>query len=385
MKVAAVIGTRPNFIKASVVVPELERKHEVCVIDTGQHYDGEMSSVFVKELDLPVPHINLRVRNNSSLSQTWMILKKLQRVFLKEKPDLVMVFGDTNSTLAGALAAVKMFIPVAHVEAGYRSGDWTMPEEINRILTDHCSLQLFSPTKDAVENLINEGIMEERIFFVGSVTANAALKYIDKAEKRSNVLEKLCLNDHYCVLTLHRPENVDDKNVLQRILDIVGEIKEFEFVFPIHPRTLKRIKENNLRLPENLIKCNPLGYLDFLKLLKNSFAVLTDSGGIQEECMVLGIPCLTLRKNTERTITLKHRGNLLVGTDRGLVLGAMKQIMEGELGEVMRKTVKPKYWDDKVGHRIMKCLSRMSYEENDMVLSQENTLIFNLFLRQIAT
>jgi len=322
MKIVSVVGTRPNFMKIAPLVNEF-KKHNVdhVLVHTGQHYDKEMSKLFFDDLEIPKPDADLGVGSWTREEQIKSIKEKLEPIIEKEKPDIVVVVGDVNSTLAAAEVANKLGIKVAHVESGLRSFDNTMPEEFNRVETDKISDFLFTTEKSGNINLENEGISKDKIFFVGNVMIDTLLSHKEKAEN-SKILEKLGLEKgNYCTLTLHRPSNVDNKKDFENILSILEKIQEkIKIVFPVHPRARKNIKSFNLddkmRGMKNLILTEPLGYLDFLHLMSNSKFVLTDSGGIQEEATVLGIPCITLRKNTERPITVEQGTNLLVSIDK---------------------------------------------------------------------
>lgn len=324
MKIASIVGARPQFIKCSPISKELRKTHNEILIHTGQHYSYELSKLFFDELGLPKPDYNLGVGSGSHAEQTGKMLIELEKVFLKEKPDFVLVYGDTNSTLAGALAAVKINIKVGHVEAGLRSFYRRMPEEINRVLTDHCANFLFSPTKTGVENLKKEGITNG-VYLTGDVMYDALLHNIKIAEK-SDILNKLDLkkNDYY-LTTIHRQENTDDVGNLSNILQAISKI-DGKVIFPIHPRTTKFIKNNNLEkyIGENVRLIKPVGYLDFLWLEKNAKKVLTDSGGIQKESYILKIPCITLRENTEWVETVEDNWNILVGSNIDKIVNAVK-------------------------------------------------------------
>jgi UDP-N-acetylglucosamine 2-epimerase (non-hydrolysing) len=316
MKILSVVGARPQFIKCAPVSREIRKYHTEILVHTGQHYDPEMSDVFFQELEIPKPDYNLGIGSGSHGEQTGKMLIELEKVLLKEKPDLVLVYGDTNSTLAGALAAAKLHLPVAHVEAGLRSFDRTMPEEINRVLTDHISDLLFCPTKTAVDNLRNEGITRG-VYLVGDVMVDALEFNKGIAEDRSQILERLGLvSKHYLVLTVHRPANTDSREHMENIMGAVGDAG-MSVVFPVHPRTKKFLKEYSLwpRLPANIIVTEPLGYLDMLKLMRHATKILTDSGGIQKEAYILKVPCITLRDVTEWVETVEGGWNVLVGAD----------------------------------------------------------------------
>ena len=361
MKIVSVVGTRPNFIKLGALVKEIKNHYiEHILVHTGQHYDKEMSKSFFKDLELPEPDMNLGVGSGSYSEQVGKIMIKLEKVLRKEKPDLVLVVGDVNSTFAAALTAKQLGIKVAHVESGLRSFDLSMQEEINRMLTDRISDFLFTTEKSGNENLLREGTSKDKIFFVGNVMIDTLLKHKKKADK-SRILEKLDIKKkNYCVLTLHRPSNVDNKKSLAYVLDIINKIQQkIKIVFPVHPRTLKNLKKYNLlkdmQQQKNIILTKPLGYLDFLCLMGNSKFVITDSGGIQEETTVLGIPCITLRRNTERPVTVKQGTNLLVSTNKKNVIKKSLQIVYGKIKK--HKKI-PELWDGKASHRIISILSK---------------------------
>ncbi len=329
MKIVSIVGARPQFIKCAPLSQELRKEHTEILVHTGQHYDKAMSDIFFDELQIPHPDYNLGIGSGSHGKQTCDILTKIEKVLLKEKPTLVIVYGDTNSTLAGSLAAAKLHIPVAHVEAGLRSFDRTMPEEINRVLTDHISDLLFCPTQTAVDNLRNEGITRG-VHLVGDVMVDALESNKEIAEERSQILERLGLvSKQYLVLTVHRPANTDDREHMENIIGAVGEAGT-PVVFPVHPRTKKFLEEYGLwnRLPTNIIITEPLGYLDMLKLMRHSCKILTDSGGIQKEAYILSVPCITLRDVTEWVETVEEGGNALVGADKYRILNAIHLIYD---------------------------------------------------------
>lgn len=360
MKIFNIVGARPNFMKIAPIV-EAMRKHpglQPILIHTGQHYDARMSKVFFDDLEIPKPDINLGIGSGSHAEQTAGIMVAFETLCVKEKPDLVLVVGDVNSTLACSVVAAKLCIPVAHVEAGLRSGDRGMPEEINRLVTDALSEYLFTTCKDADENLRKEGIPEEKIIFVGNVMIDTLLKHAEKA-KKSDIHQRLGLLKNgapipYAAMTLHRPSNVDHKTTLSGILDAIHQIqKQIPIVFPIHPRTYKQIQafglEQDVKGMQGLVLLEPLGYLDFLSLVSRSKMVLTDSGGLQEETTVLGVPCITIRENTERPVTIREGTNTLVGTDRDKILEAGNQIIAGggKAGRI------PELWDGNAAERIV--------------------------------
>ncbi|MFH1856394.1 MAG: UDP-N-acetylglucosamine 2-epimerase (non-hydrolyzing) [Candidatus Omnitrophota bacterium] len=361
MKIINVVGARPNFMKIAPIIEEMKKHKDIkaLLLHTGQHYDREMSKLFFEDLKLPAPDIYLGVGSASHAQQTAKIMLEFEKILLEEKPDLVVVVGDVNSTIACALTAVKLFIPVAHVEAGLRSYDRTMPEEINRILTDSISDYLFTTCRDADKNLLKEGIAKEKIHFVGNVMIDTLLKQINKASE-SDILDKLNLQPKgYTVLTLHRPSNVDNKETFTEILDALEEVqKRIKIIFPIHPRTAKKIEDFGLsgkvEKMSNFNMVPPMGYLDFLKLMSESKFILTDSGGIQEETTILKIPCITLRENTERPITIIEGTNVLVGTDKNKIVEESLKIIEGK---EKRGTI-PELWDGKAAERIVGVLRK---------------------------
>jgi len=326
MKVVTVVGARPQFIKAAPVSRVLRRVAHEVLIHTGQHYDRGMSAIFFEELDIPFPDVNLGVGSGPHGWQTGQMLIRIEEVLLAERPDRVLVYGDTNSTLAGALAAVKLHIPVAHVEAGLRSFNRQMPEEYNRVLTDHAADLLFCPTQTAVENLAREGI-KTGVHLVGDVMYDALLYNTALAQKRSNVLARLALTPgRYALATVHRPRNTDNPDRLQAILEALDEIgREFPVVLPAHPRTRKAMAGLGLRLGPGLRVVDPVGYLDMLVLERHACLILTDSGGVQKEAYFFGVPCLTLREETEWIETVEAGWNRLVGADRAAIVRAARE------------------------------------------------------------
>jgi len=315
MKIASVVGARPNFIKCAPLSREIRKVHNEIIIHTGQHYDYEMNKVFFDELKIPEPDYHLGVGSGSHGEQTGEMLKRTEEVLMKEEPDLVLVYGDTNSTLAGALAASKLHIKVGHIEAGLRSYDKSMPEEINRVLTDHCSDILFCPTETSVENLNREGVTNG-VYLTGDVMVDALKGNIEIAEKKAMILNELDLKPkEYYLATVHRAENTDDFNKLKSIVDAFCAIENL--VFPCHPRTEKYLKGYGLwdRLVENARVIKPVGYLDMQVLEKNAKKILTDSGGVQKEAYIFKVPCITLRNTTEWIETVEDGWNVLVGAD----------------------------------------------------------------------
>jgi len=371
VKIACVVGARPNFMKIAPILEAMRKYPQlqpiplnkggqgVVLVHTGQHYDYEMSGVFFEDLNIPEPNIHLGVGSGSHAVQTAKIMIEFEKVVLECKPDLVLVVGDVNSTLACALVAAKENIPVAHVEAGIRSFDKSMPEEINRILTDAVSDYLFVPTEHGCANLRREGIPEEKIFLVGDVMIDTLLKYKDKAVT-TPILENLGLQKgNYALMTMHRPHNVDIKENLIKILRAIQEIQsKIKIVFPMHPRTHRRIEEfqlsEKLSNMKNLIVIEPVGYLRFLNLMMNSKFVLTDSGGMQEETTVLNIPCLTLRENTERPETIDGGTNTLVGNDTQRIIEESFKILDGH----GKTGTYPELWDGWASERIVEILNK---------------------------
>jgi UDP-N-acetylglucosamine 2-epimerase (non-hydrolysing) len=359
MKIINVVGARPNFMKIAPIMRAFQATNQIetLLVHTGQHYDKKMSELFFHQLNIPEPDINLEVGSSSHAIQTADIMKAFEPVVLEHKPDAVLVVGDVNSTIACGLVAVKLGIKLIHVEAGLRSFDRTMPEEINRILTDSISDLLFCTEQSGVNNLINEGVGKEKIFLVGNVMIDTLLANKEKADS-SDILDKLNLNgDNFAALTLHRPSNVDDVNVFSGILDALEEIQnDMPIIFPIHPRTLRNLKsfglDSRFERLSNLHLIEPLGYLDFLKILSNARIVLTDSGGIQEETTILKIPCLTLRENTERPVTVESGSNRIVGTNPSRILQAYKQVMSSYDKELKI----PPLWDGYAAKRITEIL-----------------------------
>jgi UDP-GlcNAc3NAcA epimerase len=326
LKIASIVGVRPQFVKASVVSKELRKNNEECLIHTGQHYDYEMNKIFFEELSIPEPNYYLGVGSGLHGYQTGEMLRKLEEVFLIEKPDLVLTYGDTNSTLAGALAASKLGIKNAHIESGLRSFDRSMPEEINRVLTDHCSDILFCPTQNAVNNLREEGITEN-VYLSGDVMVDSLLQNKEIAEVGSSILSDLDLeNKGYIVATIHRASNTDNVEHLQNIVEAFNKLDE-NVIFPVHPRTEKSLKSHGLydRLNSSVTLIKSLGFLDFIKLMSHSRMILTDSGGVQKEAYILKVPCVTLRENTEWTETVKDGWNVLVGSNKDKILDAVNK------------------------------------------------------------
>src|SRR5690349_4134008 len=361
LRVINVVGARPNFMKVAPIVAAMKRRPEKflpLVVHTGQHYDASMSDSFFRDLELPQPDTHLGVGSASHAAQTAAVMDRFEPVVLSEKPDWVLVVGDVNSTIACALVCVKLGVKVAHVEAGLRSRDRSMPEEINRLLTDQIADLLFTPSLDANDNLIAEGIPPERIRFVGNVMIDSLQKNLTAA-RAQHTRERLNLNGvDYALLTLHRPSNVDLRESFERILDALEAIAaKLPIVFPVHPRTRKTIAELGLSDRVEAIKdlrlIEPLGYLDFLNLSSSARLVLTDSGGIQEETTALGIPCLTLRENTERPITVEMGTNVIVGTDTTKIVTAAGATLNGSAKKAL---IPLPLWDGHTSERILDAL-----------------------------
>jgi len=353
-----VVGARPNFMKIAPVVEAMrEARLPQYLVHTGQHYDRKMSSLFFEELGIPVPDINLEVGSGSQAVQTAEMLLRFEPVVLDTKPDLVVVVGDVNSTMACTLVAVKLGIPVAHIEAGLRSFDRSMPEEINRLVTDSLSDLLFVSEPSGLDNLRSEGVPNEKVHFVGNVMIDTLLRHRESARK-SGVRERLGVDSgrRYALVTLHRPSNVDDLPRLAGLLCALDELaRELPVVFPIHPRTRKNAMDAGFG-PElgRLVTTDPLGYLEFLNLMSNAQVVITDSGGVQEETTVLGVPCLTVRENTERPATIACGTNRLVGTDPDVMLRAAREALHGPRPE----SKLPALWDGNAARRIVDVLMR---------------------------
>lgn len=362
LKVINVAGARPNFMKVAPIVAAMNRRakqfHSI-LVHTGQHYDAAMSEAFFRDLEIPEPDIDLGVGSASHAVQTAGIIQAFEPYVIHEKPDWVVVLGDVNSTVACALVCAKLGVRVAHVEAGLRSRDRSMPEEINRILTDQIANLLLTPSRDANENLLAEGIPEERIRFVGNIMIDSLNAHLARA-KQSNVRSRLGVKGRpYAILTLHRPSNVDEKAAFARILEGLEQIaRRLPIVFPAHPRTRRMIEELGLTARTQSIKdlliVDPVGYLDFINLLSNATLALTDSGGIQEETTVLGIPCITLRENTERPITVEMGTNTIAGTDTAKIVAAANHALDNPIDK--SKLQIPPLWDGKTADRILDAL-----------------------------
>lgn len=350
MHILHVIGARPNFMKVAPVYRALQNRPSVqqTLVHTGQHYDFNMSDVFFQQLDIPAPDINLQVGSGSHAQQTAEIMMRLERVLLERRPDWVLVYGDVNSTVAAALVCSKLLIKIAHVEAGLRSGDRTMPEEINRLLTDQISDLLFTPSEDGDRNLLREGVGEEKIRFVGNVMIDTLIRMLPQAKASIPAGSP----ERFILVTLHRPANVDDSGWLTSVLtELKGISAQIPVIFPIHPRTRQRLKDAGIN-PADLNGINlsePKPYLEFLGLQTRATAVVTDSGGIQEETTYLGTPCITMRENTERPVSIDIGTNILVGRGPERMRAELQKILHGQ---PRRKGSIPPLWDGHAAERI---------------------------------
>lgn len=359
MRVLHVVGARPNFMKVAPVIEAFRAYLQVeqMLVHTGQHYDANMSDVFFKQLGIPEPDVNLEVGSGSHASQTAQIMMRFEELVIQQRPDWVLVYGDVNSTVAAALVCAKLWIPVAHVEAGLRSRDLAMPEEINRLVTDQLASLLFTPSTDGDDNLKKEGIPEERIQFVGNVMIDTLVRLLPQADDFgiADVPEK------YVLVTLHRPSNVDEPEMLKKIIDTLTQIStDLPVLFPVHPRTRARLSNTDIQMPDEtrIRLLDPVGYIQFLALQRNSNLVITDSGGIQEETTYLGVPCLTVRENTERPITVTMGTNILVGQDMERLKAEFNNVLNG----TAKKGQRPPLWDGKAGERIAKIIVEKMYE-----------------------
>ncbi len=362
IKLMLVAGARPNFMKIAPIIRAIEKSKDSFdyqLVHTGQHYDEKMSGVFFRGLGIPEPDHNLNVGSGTHAQQTAAIMMAFEPVLQAYNPDYVLVVGDVNSTLACSIVAKKLGTKVAHVEAGLRSGDMNMPEEINRLVTDSISDQFFVTEESGMEHLRREGKSESAIHHVGHVMIDNLLYEVAKLDKRGYqsipLLDQLPSNAQYGVVTLHRPSNVDDQKVLARILEALISIsKRIPLIFPIHPRTRANLEQFQLAIPPEIVLTEPLQYDEFLQVWRGATIVLTDSGGLQEETTALGVPCLTLRENTERPITVAEGSNKIVGTDPEVIVRAALAIIDGPPVRVRKR---PKLWDGKSSERILHLLS----------------------------
>lgn len=362
LKILNIVGARPNLPKIAPLMHEMLRHPEIdpILVHTGQHYDEKLSDIFFRQMGIPSPHVNLEVGSGSHAWQTAEILKRIEPVLLQYQPDLVLVVGDVNSTIAVSLAAVKLGIRVAHVEAGLRSFDRSMPEEINRVLTDALASYLFVTEEDAIEHLLREGRPRDSIFMVGNVMIDSLQHFLPIAQQ-SGIGDELGLKNgtgwqRFAVLTLHRPSNVDSTEKLTQLLGAIDAVAaDMPVIFPVHPRTQQHLAQSGIQHHPQLRLIPPVGYLDFLCLLSKAKLVLTDSGGIQEETTALGVPCLTLRENTERPVTISQGTNLLAGTDPAKIVAAARDTLTGggKAGRI------PPLWDGQAARRIVDILLKV--------------------------
>ena len=356
MNIAIVLGTRPEIIKMSPVIRECEQKNlDYFILHTGQHYSYEMDRVFFEQLELPEAKYNLDIGSASHGEQTGRMLIEIEKVFMKEKPDAVLVQGDTNSVLAGALAASKLHIRVGHVEAGLRSYDRNMPEETNRVLADHCSDYLFTPTEKAGEILLGEGINEDKIFLTGNTIVDAVQQNVKIAANRESILNELGIEKgRYFLATAHRQENVDNHARFAGIIEGLENVsREYDMpvIYPIHPRSRKRIEEFGINTNSSIRLIDPLDFIGFLQLESNASLVLTDSGGVQEETCILGVPCVTLRDNTERPETVEVGANVLAGTEPERIVECVKEIIGKD------RIWKNPFGDGEAGRKIIRTMT----------------------------
>ncbi len=352
-----VVGARPNYMKIAPLMDALKDAAGIrqILVNTGQHYDEAMSKSFLRELSLPVPDRNLEVGSASHAVQTAKVMIGFEEVCLSDQPDLVVVAGDVNSTMAASLVAAKLMIPIAHLEAGLRSYDRAMPEEVNRIVTDCLADLLLTPSADGDENLVKEGVPRDKIHLVGNIMIDTLMRHLPMATL-DRIRDRVPVEDKgYAVLTLHRPSNVDDPVILNRILEAVAHVaRRMPVVFPVHPRTRQRLATSGIALPANVILTEPMGYIDFLSLSSHARIILSDSGGLQEESTALGIPCLTLRENTERPVTITHGTNRLVGTQTAAIIAGFDEAMARE-HEPQRR---PPLWDGQTAGRVATVLQK---------------------------
>lgn len=352
-RILHVVGARPNFMKAAPAVHALQRRGVPQVlVHTGQHYDAAMSDVFFRQLGMPEPDHNLEVGSGSHAAQTALIMTRFEEVVLREKPDLVLVYGDVNSTVAAALVCAKLGIRVGHVEAGLRSFDRTMPEEINRLVTDQLADLLFTPSEDGNRNLAHEGVAPEKIHLVGNLMIDTLIRLLPQAQLPAH----LGLEGPFMLVTLHRPSNVDEPARLRQLASILTDLsRQVPVVFPVHPRTRRRLQDLEITLNGGGVRLiEPLGYLEFLALQRTARVVVTDSGGVQEETTYLGVPCITVRPNTERPVTTEVGTNVLVGDQPERIRPAVEEVLAGRA----RRGTIPPLWDGHAGERVADVVTR---------------------------
>jgi UDP-N-acetylglucosamine 2-epimerase (non-hydrolysing) len=343
-----VVGARPNFMKVAPVRRALEGRARQTLVHTGQHYDASMSGIFFSQLGIPEPDVNLEVGSGTHAEQTGTTMIRLEKLFGDERPDLVLVYGDVNSTAAAALVCAKMGIAIGHVEAGLRSRDRSMPEEINRLVTDALADLLFTPSEDGNRNLAAEGVPPDRVFLVGNVMIDTLIRLLPQADGPST-RAKLGLGQRYGLVTLHRPSNVDHEDSLRALMGALADIaRTLPIVFPVHPRTRAKLGSLGVTVPPALSLVEPLGYLEFLALQRDAVLVITDSGGVQEETTFLNVPCLTMRDTTERPVTVTLGSNILIGQDTALLRSEVQRVLDGD---AKRGSIPP-LWDGQAGRRI---------------------------------
>jgi len=351
MRLIVVVGARPNFIKVAPLMPALAAAgHEAALVHTGQHYDASLSDVFFADLDIPEPRWFLGVGSGTHAVQTGTAMMRLEELFSAEKPDAVIVVGDVNSTLAGALAAAKIGLPVVHLEAGLRSGDMSMPEEVNRLVTDQLSSMLLAPTRDAMAFLSGEGVDDDRVHFVGNIMAESVLRNVERARARGACARFQLAPGGYILATVHRPENTDTREKLSEIVAALGDSR-LPVLFPVHPRTVVKLEDAGMDAAGSLRPVDPVGYLDMLSLQCDAAAIVTDSGGIQEESCMVHTPCVTVRRNTERQVTLEIGSNRLVSADRAEIEAGLAAALASP-----RDWALPERWDDQVAARVVAAL-----------------------------
>jgi len=354
-KLLHVVGARPNFMKLAPVLRAFEGRAEQVVVHTGQHYDANMSDIFFQQLGIGHPDINLEVGSSSQAQQTAQVMTKIEPVLIEQKPDTVVVYGDVNSTVAAALVATKLGIEVAHVEAGLRSFDRTMPEEINRVVTDRIADLLFTPSEDGDENLRREGVSPEKIQRIGNVMIDTLVRLLPAAEEAiAKSPLATWIGKPYALVTLHRPSNVDDPQALLATCRALASVaRDLPVIFPVHPRTRARLAAMAADEPASLHLCEPLGYLEFLGLQKHATVVITDSGGVQEETTFLRVPCLTMRDNTERPVTVTIGTNILIGRTAARIEDEVRRVLRGEA----KHGAIPPLWDGRAAERMAEILS----------------------------
>jgi UDP-N-acetylglucosamine 2-epimerase (non-hydrolysing) len=355
------------MVKSAPILHLLDKDTDIVLqlIHSGQHYDFEMSKIFFNELYLPQPLFNLNVGSGSHATQTARLMLRIEKIIYELKPDLVMVFGDANTTLGGALGAIKLHVPVCHVEAGLRTYEMSAPEEVNRVLTDHCSHMLCAPTEEAVRNLKAEGIKEENILLSGDTMYDAILKHEEDLEKSTIINDLELTRESYIVLTLHRVENVENIPRLRRIISAITKIRSATIVFPVHPRTAKKLEETRLKRTlsqsPNVVLTKPLSYFDMLNLMKKSCAVLTDSGGMEKEAFLLHVPCVTMRYKTGWVETVEMGANRLVGAETDLILSEIEKILQTRNAKDRLERLPNPYGDGNASGKIVKDLKDRFY------------------------